>query len=104
MGGKAFFRIGLAVIAWVPPAAQAAPVPGAPPLLPPRSSAARPDEPKPPYAMSYAEEAAQTLGMKDGHMDLFASRQMPGNPLVPTFSGGVDGQGAMLRLKWTDGR
>ena len=32
------------------------------------------DDPRPPYAMSYAEEAAQTLGVINGHMDVFSTQ------------------------------
>ena len=53
--------------------------------------------------MNYADEAAQTLGVKDGHLDIFSSRPEPNNALVPTFSGGVGSDGAMIRLQWRPG-
>lgn len=56
-----------------------------------------------PYAMNYAEEAAQTLGFKDGHMEVFSTRPEPADSLVPTFSGGVDRGGLMLKLQWRPG-
>ena len=59
-------------------------------------------DPRPPYAMSYAEEAAQNLGVKDGHMDVFSTRPGPSGYL-PSVSGGLGSDGAMLRLKWHPG-
>ena len=55
-----------------------------------------------PYAMSYMEEAAQNLGVKDGHMDVF-STEPEASSYLPSFSGGVGSDGAMFRLKWHPG-
>jgi hypothetical protein len=54
-----------------------------------------------PYAMTYTDEVAQSLGVKDGHMDLFST--VPASSYLPSFSAGVDRGGAMLRLKWHPG-
>jgi hypothetical protein len=59
------------------------------------------DDPKSPYAMNYMDEAAQTLGVRNGHMDVFSSRPVANNPLV--VSGGLGGDGAMLKLQWRPG-
>lgn len=49
-----------------------------------------------PYAMNYSDEAAQTLGMKDGRWEAFKSD----TPGTPSFNAGVDGGRPMLRLQW----
>jgi hypothetical protein len=64
---------------------------------------AAPEQQKQPYAMNYSDEAAQTLGVRDGHMDVFSTRPTSGNGLMPTISGGLGGEGAMLRLQWRPG-
>ena len=62
------------------------------------------EEEKPkPYPMNYAEEAAESLGFRDGHMDVFQTRPMGRNTMAPTLSGGVGGDGAMLKLQWHPG-
>lgn len=67
--------------------------PGAPrPIRPDNSS---------PYAMTYADEVAQSLGVRDGHMDLFSTA--PVSSYAPSFSAGVDKDGAMLRMRWHPG-
>jgi hypothetical protein len=60
----------------------------------------RQDNPSP-YAMTYADEVAQSLGVKNGHMDLFST--VPASGYAPSFSAGVDKDGAMLQLKWHPG-
>jgi hypothetical protein len=62
-----------------------------------------PEEQAPPYAMRYSDEAAQTLGLRDGHMDLFSSKPVTNNGLMPSFSGGLGSEGAMIRLQWRPG-
>jgi hypothetical protein len=52
-----------------------------------------------PYAMNYTDEAAQTLGLRDGRMDVFTAKPAQ-NQSSPTFSGGLGGQGAVLKLQW----
>ena len=59
---------------------------------------------KQPYALNYTDEAAQTLGFQDGHMEVFSSHPDRDNPLIPVFSGGISGNGAMLRLQWRPGQ
>ncbi len=61
------------------------------------------DDPRPPYAMTYIDEAAQTLGIRNGRMDVFSTQPRSSSGYMPTISGGVGGEGAMLRLKWHPG-
>lgn len=60
------------------------------------------EEPASPYAMTYTDEVARSLGVQDGHMDFFSTK--PSSGLMPSFSAGVDQGGAMLRLKWRPGQ
>jgi hypothetical protein len=62
------------------------------------------DAPAQPYAMNYTDEAAQTLGIRNGYMDLFSPRPAQSDSLAPTLSGGIDGGGAMLKLRWYMGQ
>jgi hypothetical protein len=48
-----------------------------------------------PYAMNYADEAAQKLGVRDGQWEAFDSRS---NPVM--LKGGLDGGRPMLTLQW----
>ncbi len=59
------------------------------------------EEPASPYAMTYTDEVARSLGVQNGHMDLFSTA--PSSGFMPSFSAGVDQGGAMLRLKWHPG-
>lgn len=61
------------------------------------------DDVKPPYAMNYADEAAQTIGVRDGHWDVFSTKPAENQPYLPSLSGGVSGEGAMLKLQWHPG-
>jgi hypothetical protein len=61
------------------------------------------DDVKLPYALNYADEAAQTLGVKNGHMDLFSAKPAENEPYMPSFSGGLGNDGAMLKLQWHPG-
>ena len=61
------------------------------------------DDLHPPYAMNYADEAAQNLGVKDGHMDVFSTQPTASSSYMPSISGGLGGDGAMLRLRWHPG-
>ncbi len=70
--------------------------PGAPKL-------AYEDEDKSPYAMNYAEEAVETLGFRDGHMDVFTTKPARNRSYLPSLSGGLGGNGAMLKLQWHPG-
>ena len=56
-----------------------------------------------PYAKNYADEAAQTLGFRNGHMDVFTAKPAENQSYLPTFSGGLGGDGAMLKLQWRSG-
>jgi len=81
---------------------------GAPPLVAPSNYPGAPkpiyrDDVKQPYAMNYADEAVQALGFRNGHMDVFSAKPKENNPLLPTFSGGIGGDGAMLKLQWHPG-
>src|SRR5689334_20802556 len=49
-----------------------------------------------PYAMTYSDEAARRLGLADGRWEAFNSQSAAG----PTFKGGFDTRGAVLRLQW----
>jgi hypothetical protein len=51
-----------------------------------------------PYAMNYADEAAQSLGIRDGKWEAFSTHSS--DPLVPSLKGGIDSGGPMLRLQW----
>jgi hypothetical protein len=77
---------------------------GAGPIPSPRNypGAPRPvyDDAKAPYAMNYTDEAAQTLGFRDGHMDVFSTKPAENKVYLPSFSGGLGGDGAMLKLQW----
>ena len=59
------------------------------------------DDKKLPYAMNYAEEAAQNLGVQNGRMDVFSTKST--SSYMPSISGGLGGDGAMLRLRWHPG-
>jgi hypothetical protein len=61
------------------------------------------DDRRVPYAMNYADEVAQNLGVRDGHMDVFSTQ--PGlSGYMPSITGGVGGDGAMVRLRWLPGQ
>ena len=52
-----------------------------------------------PYAMRYSDEAAQTLGMKDGKWEAFT----PTSSLMPRINGVLEGGRPMVRLQWQPG-
>jgi len=54
-----------------------------------------------PYAMTFADEAARSLGVQNGRMDVFSTQSS--SSYMPSISGGLGGDGAMLRLKWHPG-
>ena len=60
------------------------------------------DDQATPYAMSYTDEAAQRLGVKDGKWEAFDTRSS--DPLVPSLKGGIDHGGAMISLQWRPGQ
>jgi hypothetical protein len=56
------------------------------------------------YPLSYADEVAQRLGIVRGHMDVFSVTPNHDNGLVPSLNGGVDRNGAGVKLKWQIGK
>ena len=54
-----------------------------------------------PYAMTFADEAARSLGIQNGRMDVFSTQSS--SSYMPSISGGVGGDGVMLRLRWHPG-
>jgi hypothetical protein len=70
--------------------------PELPQAVPDHVREARYAEVKSPYAMSYSDEAAQKLGLKDGQWEAFKSD----TPGMPSFNAGVGDGGPMLRLQW----
>ena len=53
-----------------------------------------------PYAMNYTDEAARTLGVKDGRWEAFEPRSGD----MPSVKGGLDGGRPMLILQWRPGQ
>jgi hypothetical protein len=58
------------------------------------------DDQAQPYAMSYTDEAAQKLGIRDGRWDAFEPRSGD----MPSLKGGMDGGRPMLMLQWRPGQ
>lgn len=52
---------------------------------------------KSPYPMTFAEDVAQSLGVRNGQVDLVESRETARNPYAPSISMGA---GTLLRLRW----
>jgi hypothetical protein len=52
-----------------------------------------------PYAMTYTDEAAQKLGIRDGKWEAFKSR----DPLMPSLNGGINDGRPMIGLQWRPG-
>jgi len=63
------------------------------PLVVPLAASA-PPAPSSPYAMSYSEQVAKSLGVQDGGLGLLPRRD--DNPYAPS----VSFNGSMIRLKW----
>ena len=74
------------------------PDPNAPPLTQHQLELRAAENSPQPYAMNYTDEAARTLGVKDGRWDAFSTQ--PRDPLMPRFKGGIDGGRAMIGLQW----
>jgi hypothetical protein len=58
------------------------------------------EEPPPaksPYSMTYSEQVAQSLGVREGGVSLYESKDAARNPYAPSVSLG----GTMLRLRWS---
>ena len=53
-----------------------------------------------PYAMNHAEEAAQSLGVKEGKWEAFTPRSSD----MPSVKGSLDGGRPMLILQWRPGQ
>ena len=49
-----------------------------------------------PYSMNYAEQVANSLGIRDGGVALYEARESARDPYAPSVSLG----GTMLRLRW----
>ncbi len=58
------------------------------------------DDAKPRYAMTYSDEAAQSLGVDGGKWEAFDTGHSASEPLMPAFHGGVDNGAAMIKLQW----
>jgi hypothetical protein len=54
-----------------------------------------------PYAMNYTDEAAQSLGVKDGRWEAFDTHSR--DPMLPSLKGGVADGAAMVKLQWHPG-
>jgi hypothetical protein len=61
-----------------------------------------PTIPSTPYPMTYSDEAARMLGLKNGHLDVFTVKPKK-NTILPELSGGVGRDGAMVKLQWHPG-
>ena len=53
--------------------------------------------PRPPYAMNYTDEAAQSLGIHDSRMDAFSLTPKSGSGM-PFVRGGLNGKGPNLQI------
>jgi hypothetical protein len=63
------------------------------------------EEPAPPaYPLSYADEVARSLGIAHGKMDVFSVSPTQDDDLVPSLKGGVDRNGAGVKLQWQFGK
>ena len=60
------------------------------------------DQAAQPYAMSYTDEVAQSLGVQSGKVEFFDSGRSD-DGFVPALKAGVDGGSAMIRLQWHPG-
>jgi hypothetical protein len=56
-----------------------------------------------PYAMNYADEAAQTIGVRDGRWYVIDAGYSRGG-LMPNVSGGLDRGNPALKLQWQIGQ
>ena len=70
----------------------------APAPIPHVQDARHADRDRTPYAMNYTDEAAQTLGVKDGKWEAFTTTSS--NPMMPSLNAGADSGGAMIKLQW----
>ena len=58
----------------------------------------RDQQPAAPYAMNYTDEAAQTVGVRDGRWDVIDTGTSRSG-LVPNVSGGIDRGNPMIKLQ-----
>jgi hypothetical protein len=86
------------LLAALPAQAYRMPEPNAPAPIPHVQDARFADRDKTPYAMNYSDEAAQTLGVKDGKWEAFSTSSS--SPLMPSLNAGADSGGAMIKLQW----
>lgn len=104
MRASSTFFLALAALATCGTSAQALRPPGQDHLSLQYPGAPQPfhEEPQSPYAMTYTDEVAESLGVKHGHIDVF-STDPPSSGYLPSFSAGLGSDGAMFRLKWHPG-
>ncbi|MBV9548157.1 MAG: hypothetical protein JO256_00610 [Alphaproteobacteria bacterium] len=96
MSGKGRFAICFALLAFSTAALAEQRTPGSggitfKPLVQPQSVMAQPAAPSP-YPMTYSEQAAHSLGLRDGGVDL----ARPSDRFAPS----LNFNGSMLRLQW----
>jgi hypothetical protein len=60
------------------------------------------DQQTTPYAMNYADEAAQTIGVREGRWEVIDTRSRYG--LLPNVSGTLARGNPMLKLQWRVGQ
>jgi hypothetical protein len=86
------------LLAAAPAQAYRVPDPSAAAPIPHVQEARYGDQAQAPYAMNYTDEAAQSLGVKDGKWEAFSTG--PSDSLLPSVNAGADSGGAMIRLQW----
>jgi len=59
-------------------------------------------QPSQAYPMNFSDEAAQTLGIQNGHWAAFDTGPSRSG-LTPALSGGIDKGGVMIKLQWRPG-
>ena len=72
----------------------------APPLTQHQMDVRYADSRPQPYAMTYTDEAAQRLGIRNGQWEAFDTHSS--DPL--SLRGGIDGGRPMIRLQWRPGQ
>jgi hypothetical protein len=56
-----------------------------------------------PYAMNYTDEAAHTIGVRDGRWEVIGTG-ISRSGVMPNVSGAIDGGNPMLKLQWRVGQ
>jgi hypothetical protein len=105
--GKIMVGIALTAVSFGPALARS-PFSAGGPIASPTSYPGAPkpvyeDDVKAPYAMNYTDEAAQNLGFRHGNLDVFSAKPAENDSYLPSFSGGLGSEGAMLKLQWHPG-